>query len=503
MPRALLYCVLFGALLLSVNAASMMCVKGRTSLTPSPGSPAREWCSSAPDGCTVDFAFTFDAESPNAQRWPLKASIGPLDNRTALVALFPELSDIGFQCAPSGDIVATTRIASNNERLRFIWGYSGVSSSSCAFTMSSVNLDADFVQFQALLAYSGYMSMFDAGSTTNDRRYSIAQLSSSANCASSPTVSSTSGGGSTTTPCSTISDCRYPTSVWQTKFKNHLAWQSVADKKFCGLSYRTIMLSSKATKPFGSNWLAEARELIAVALNAARTGCGMPLNLAFVEASWVYISDPLSCALNTPRSHSVSTLSTWNDQTSVCNMLVSGSGAGAEAETTGVKKAVNTKADTDNIFFILFIVGWALLGVVVILVCVCTCYCCWDSVKYYTAGFLQRILYRMQGIDANTETLLPGQRSRAYWPNANNVVPDQVLATGTVSPNTNFIAVKKGNYHVGAEHPLGNREDERVVWERSVGSATPAPPPVGAPQRVQPGERHYGSGYYEAPTDGF
>ncbi len=180
MSRALLYCVLFGTFLLSVNAASMMCVKGRTSLTPSPGSPAREWCSSAPDGCTVDFAFTFDAESPNAQRWPLKASVGPLGNQTALVALFPELSDIGFQCAPSGDIVATTRIGSNNERLRFIWGYSGVSSSSCAFTMSSVNLDADFVQFQALLAYSGYMSMFDAGSTTNDRRYSIAQLSSSA-----------------------------------------------------------------------------------------------------------------------------------------------------------------------------------------------------------------------------------------------------------------------------------------------------------------------------------
>ncbi len=348
--------------------ASPICIHGQAPLSLGAQATGRDWCSAG--GCVLDFAFQFDPAVSTGRLWALNASIGSGlqgSARTPLSQLFPNMNGMVMQCLTSGDIIFTTPIGLNNERLRFIWSYNGISSLTCDSTFSDLDLTDDYKRFQALLSYSGGLATFDATLLSQSKNQSLGALSvdPSGDCFGTGTVTN----GSHPPGECTISDCRYPSSVWVGKLKKDPSWAAVSGKSFCGIDYATIMKkpSNYFVQQMQKGWLAEARQLIACQLNAARSGCAPPTELAFVAESLDYFNNPLNCAQGQGDGDRYAALATWNDQLVTCKVVNDpvaangGGNAGAEA--------INTNKDSDIYF-------WTMIGLGIALIMVCCCFLC-------------------------------------------------------------------------------------------------------------------------------
>lgn len=402
LPKAMLLLLLISFSCLAA-AGSTSCVKGRVTLTTTADRP---WCREGGDDndCVLDFDFQFDSEAPSGSRWPLNAWVGSNSkNRTALSSLFPELIDVAFQCSTTGDVLATTRSGTNGERLRFMWRYTGVSSFSCAYTFSSVDLIEDFTQFTALLAYSGRVSTFDASYTSISDVYSIGKLSSAANCPLVPVA--TAGGGSASTTTSggagggggggssacTISDCRHPLSAWKSKpLKSSATWKAIQHKALCGISYRDLIFESGGEiRRMGANWLDDARELIICELNAAQSACPLPVGLSYVAELASYLQNPLNCGQNTLHADWLSSLRSWNDQTLVCDMLKASGGGSAGEDGAGDGSSVHAAARVKRRDMIIIIVVSVTAGTLCLILMGCCClFLCCAPLRTLVFGFV-------------------------------------------------------------------------------------------------------------------
>jgi hypothetical protein len=399
--------------------ASPICVHGQVPLSLGAQATGRDWCSAG--GCVLEFAFQFDPTVASGRLWPLNASIGsglPGSTRKVLTQLFPNMNGMTMQCLTSGDIIFTTPIGLNNERLRFIWSYNGISSFTCDSTFDDLELTTDFKRYQALLSYSGGLATFDATFLSLSANYSLGELSAdpSHGCFGTGTVTN---GGHTAGEC-TISDCRYPASLWLGKLKHNAAWAAIAGKTFCGVDYATIMKKpgNYFVKQMQKGWLAEARQLITCELNAARSGCALPTELDFVTDSLDYLSNPLNCAQGQGDGDRYTALVNWNDQMVTCKAVndpvAADNGANGEAIDVDAKKNA-------------YIYFWAMIGlgialIIVVCCCVCTLWCARWSIMREINVFMAKYQlgrdagrFRGLGYDADAHMGLRSPEGDAYF----------------------------------------------------------------------------------------
>jgi len=298
------------ALAVATVGARQMCLAGEASLAPGLAAPWEPWCNDA--DCTLRWNFSFDTETVGSQRWPIDASI----NGTALRSLWPALTDVGIQCSTSGELIATTASGPGGERLRLVWTYMGVSSFSCTYMLGAIDTASDFRNFQALLAYSGHIALFDATFSSELPDYSLA--AASVVC---PVASGTTGG--TPAPSAPaaciIGGCRYTPSQWRAH-KTSPVWQTVIERKFCSISYSDLIFSRGQAKNMPNHWLQEAQLLVAADMDAALYGCALPVDTnAAIAASYAFLSNTYNCALNpTNRDEVLAALAAWTDGSIAC-----------------------------------------------------------------------------------------------------------------------------------------------------------------------------------------
>lgn len=381
-----------------VAVASPICIHGQAPLSLGAQATGRDWCSAG--GCVLEFALQFDPTVATGRLWTLNASIGSGlqgSTRTPLTQLFPNMNGMIMQCLTSGDIIFTTPIGLNNERLRFIWSYDGISSFTCDSTFSDLDLTDDYKRFQALLSYSGGVALFDATYLSLSKNQSLGQLSAdpSKGCFGTGTVSAGVTTGSQAPGECTISDCRYPATLWVGKLKRDPAWAAIAGKSFCGIDYATIMKkpSNYFVKQMQKGWLAEARQLIACQLNAARSGCAPPTELAFVVESLDYFNNPLNCAQGQGDGDRYTALANWNDQLITCKAVNDPVASNGGGDAAG--EAINTKKNSDVYF-------WAMIGLAIALaVVLCCCLCTLWVLRYQIVIYINAFMAKYQfGRDA-------------------------------------------------------------------------------------------------------
>lgn len=345
--------VVLVALLTALAHGKLLCLQGEAPLAVAPGAPDRAWCTA--DDCTLRWSLTLDTTTVDDQRWALQATV----NGTALSQLIPQLTDVRVQCSTSGEVIATTSSGPNSERLRLIWTYSGVSSVSCAYVLSAADLQADFRNFQALLAYSGHISSFDATFSSQAPDYSIASVEQP--CPQADTSSSSTSGHPHSQPESCqIGDCRHAVTKWHA-LPDDPTWHAVQMERFCSLSCSDIIMDKGQAKAMPVHWREEAQQLCAAKLNAAMYGCSLPLDTnEALQNSNEYLSNPLKCSLNADRTIIVTEVAAWNSHDTQC-VLDGNDNAGTD---TGVTKNSTSKADAYLIWAIVMTVAFALLCVV-------------------------------------------------------------------------------------------------------------------------------------------
>jgi hypothetical protein len=345
------------ALLVATALAAELCLTGTAPLAVGASAPQEGWCNSA--DCTLTWALTFDTVTVGAQRWPLTATV----NGTALTTLYPALTDVGIQCSTSGEIIATTATAVGGQRLRLVWTYAGVQSFSCAYMLSSVDLESDFRNFQALLAYSGHISTFDATFSSQAFAYSIADQQVA--CPAPEPGTSTGEAPLPAGPC-VIGGCRHTPAAWRS-LPHSPVWASVVGAAFCSLSYQDIINAHGGARFMPMHWLQEAQQLAAADLNAHLYGCALPTSTdAAIASSFAYLSNQLNCALNGDRSNIVGAVADWNDGELVCAQE-----AGAAA-SHGSAHADSTSKETSYLIWaivmtVLFVAAVMLLLLLVML----------------------------------------------------------------------------------------------------------------------------------------
>ena len=323
----------FVALLVAVVVGKQLCLEGEAPLAIGPGSPDRLWCTE--DDCTLKWALTVDTATVDDQRWALEATV----NGTSLSHLFPQLTDVRIQCSTSGEVIATTSSGPNAERLRLIWTYSGVSSVSCSYVLTTADLQSDFRNFEALLAYSGHISSFDATFSSQDAHYSIASREQVCP-ASQPEDGGAATAGTHTPPPETcsIGACRHSPATWRS-MQDHPAWLVIGADRFCSLSCHDIIFGKGQARYMPVHWMEESVQLCAAKLNAAMYGCALPLdtNEALANSN-EYLTNLLKCSLNANRDTIVRSVANWNSQEIKCDLEAgdnAGSGQGQNVHAKG------------------------------------------------------------------------------------------------------------------------------------------------------------------------
>lgn len=366
-------------LVVACTHAQMLCITGSAPLVLASGSPPRPWCNSGGTAnCMLDFSFQFNVSAPSAQRWQLNATLGLGANRTVLATLFPALSDLAFQCSSNGDIVASTRTGPQNQRLRLVWTYAGsASTTSCTQRLLAVDLVNDMLAFSASLAYSGFITVYDAVFLSTDTAYSLGLLAYEGSCADRLAALEAEQDAGTLANCSSPSACRFPSAQWAlAPLKSDPAWQAFLHSSLCTISYADIINNRGArVHAQGGNWLAEARELIAVFLNAARADCSPPYAaLPVLRDSYAYLNASANCARNQLNATRLAALRAWNDNAQYCTLADTVDDLAAS--TTSAVHATATSDDSTQttymIVMIVFICLFAASCCFTILIC---CFC--------------------------------------------------------------------------------------------------------------------------------
>lgn len=348
------------ALLAALASAAQLCLEGEAPLSLGVGVPETAACSGA--DCTLRWALSFDTVTVGTQRWPLEASV----NGTALSTLYPALVDVAIQCSTSGELIATTATGPGGERLRLVWTYAGVSTFSCAYMLGAVDLQSDFRNFQALLAYSGHIASFDATFSSQSFDYSVA--SAERPCGGAPTSGGVDGGGTGTPPSCIVGACRHPAARWR-GLAHSPVWATMVGGAFCSLSYEDIVWARGGAKFMPVRWLQEAQALVAAIANAHLYGCDLPTGTdAALASSYAYLSNPLNCALNLDRSAVVEGVAAFNDGELACAQTTKGADAdgstphanGASAKT---QQAYLIWAIVMTVAFVLVMMALAVLAI--------------------------------------------------------------------------------------------------------------------------------------------
>lgn len=317
--------LLLGAVGAAIAATTTTtCLRGEIPLVLGVDAPAREWCSRA--DCTLQWRLDFDATRVSLQRWPFDAWV----NGTRLSSLYPTLVDAAIQCSSAGEMIVTTGSGPNGERVRLVWTYSGASSFSCEFMLSTVDWRTDFRQFQALLSYSGHIAAFDATASSQSVTESLDELRT-------PCQSVTSGGhtppppvdaSSSSSSSSTTSDgdggetcvvgaCRRSVAGWVARPRD-IAWRTVAELKFCSFSLADVMFERRATMDLPLHRRSAIQRLGAAYINAGMYGCPLDEQFDDILADLV---NPLHCTLNTPHVAAEHALDEYNDHDDDCKTV--------------------------------------------------------------------------------------------------------------------------------------------------------------------------------------
>lgn len=338
------------AALVLMASATQLCIGGVVPLNVTSPSSERDWCSF--EGCELAFSLLLDTAAPSARREPFVAT---LYNGTELSVLFPLMDGVNFQCSVNGDIYATTLTGTNQERTRFIWTYANANSPSCTHTFSVIDLAADFVQFQAMISYSGFISIWDAEFTSDDPAYSLEALQldlESDECAAATTC--------------TIDDCRYSASKWKNskQLKTSTAWDSLEGLLFCNIPYRDIILRrGSLVGRMSGNWLADADAVVAAQLNAALYDCPLPRGtLDYLDELLAYLENPNNCNLATQNKDARKQLQDWNDQLDACTDGDIGASGVSSASATCTDKRQNAYM---IVMIVFIVITTALLGIAV------------------------------------------------------------------------------------------------------------------------------------------
>jgi len=373
-------CVLLAALVATV-LGKQLCLQGEAPLAIGPGSPERLWCTE--DDCTVRWALTLDTTTVDDQRWALQATV----NGTSLSQLFPQLTDVRVQCSTSGEVIATTASGPNAERLRLIWTYSGVSSVSCAYVLSTVDLEADFRNFQALLAYSGHISSFDATFSSQAADYSIG--SSEQQCPAPASTATTTGHVHPYAETCSIGACRHGVDVWRV-LKEDPTWHAVEADRLCSLSCHDIIMNKGQAAQMPINWRQEAELLCAAKLNSAMYGCHLPVDTEpEIANSQEYLSNPLKCSLNVKRTGIVQALTVWNNHDDVCNFDAASGDAGGE-------QSVSTENLSREQSYLIWAIVMTVAFVVACMVAIGVLILCWSPIRAYAFALLSGVTSNAQ-----------------------------------------------------------------------------------------------------------
>lgn len=338
--------------LLALAAAEQLCLHGSVPLSLNDASVERApWCTG--EACEMHFALQFDTAHASDRRWPLNVTMA---DGTELSTEFPALAAASIQCSTSGEVIVTSDSAPTGERVRFIWTYSGVSSYSCAYVFSEIRLDQDFRAFEALLAYSGHISSFDAVYATQTGDYSLSALSES--CVDRPVLAP----NNTTDQC-TVGDCRYGAADWRAR-PNDPTWAALGDQlTFCHLNCRTILYDKDQARYQAVHWREEAQALCAAHLNAAMYGCALPVEqVPALANSQAFLSNQLHCALNVDRSQVVKQVQEWNDGRLECDLQAEdAAGTDQTVQHSASQKKQNAYLIVMIVFIVLFVIAAALL----------------------------------------------------------------------------------------------------------------------------------------------
>lgn len=372
MRCAILYAalLLLAGVVLVAGAADQLCVRGSAdlSLNAEQGDQsAPVWCTAA--SCRLEFALQFEPAHAGDRRWPLNVTAG---DGTSLSEQWPALATATIQCSTSGEVIVTSDTAPGGERVRLIWTYSGVASYSCAYVFSEVALDSDYRAFEALLAYSGHISSFDAVYATQSTDYSLHALSEPCADDTEPPVQGGSLSGDDGTAQCEVGACRRELASWLAR-PHDAAWAVLEDgvdaaPSYCHLDCKSIMLNQGGARYQAVHWRNEAAELCTAHLNAASYGCALPVDTVPALAnSQAFLANPLHCALNLDRAAVLDALRDWNAQDAACQ--AADDAADAEQEQRAGAAASEHKQQTYLVVMIVFIVLSAVLLVLLTAMC--------------------------------------------------------------------------------------------------------------------------------------
>jgi hypothetical protein len=297
------------------------CLHGTIPLTLGVDAPSRAWCSRA--DCTLEWRLEFDAARVSTTRWPFEAWV----NGTRLSSLFPTIVDAAVQCSSAGELIVTSASGPSGERVRLVWTYTGSTSFSCEYLLSTVDWRTDFRAFQALLSYSGHIATFDATASSQSVAQSLDQLRAPCQGTTTTTMAppSSSSSSSATTDghlpsdgeTCVVGDCRRSVAGWLARPRD-IAWRTIADVRFCSFSLEDIMVERRETLALPLHRRSVIRRLGAAYINAGMYGCA--LDEQFDELA-EELANPTHCTLNTAYTTAERALDEYNNRDTDCSAV--------------------------------------------------------------------------------------------------------------------------------------------------------------------------------------